>query len=342
MQTLMSPEASCADIKTEVGWPTEQPESRFRQFGRRVLAVASLAMTISISSGKPAAADQPTSAATPPALEVGVATGSWNDDGLGHHTICRDVAAAGEQQIRFNLVLSGPKHPWREMRAEINSCLAHGVEPIVSLPPALPAEQAANVVTHLPRLDEVVYGNEPNSPLFSGNHKPVPPRQYVTDLAKAYQAMHRVRPGITVDGFALASGYQPLAYFEACKNIADAHFGGLDNVRDINDIHLYHSMDTDLSDLQAFEAVDPTGVWRIGETGFIVNDQGHPGAVTQAEQAINEVSLITHLELDPKVIAVNWFRYRSSPTDPFDTANVSPRGFKRPAYYMLRSTLTGQ
>ncbi len=319
--------------------------SRFEQlqrFARNTLAVAgaSLAMLGAGAEKSSAASDivppilAPQPVATPLPVEttptVGVATSSWNADGSGYHTLFKDVAAEGMSEIRLNLTAP------RDMRAEFISARNNNLDPIICLPLSLKPQQAAAVAADLPRVDHFIIGNEVNSPYFSD----LTPAEYVSYLAHTTAAIHQLRPDAQTGGFALASGFQPLQYLEAATQIADEDYGGLANIENYLDVHLYRSLDEDLSRVKEFEQIY-SGPIRIGETGWMVNDPGHPGVVTQTEQATNESTLITTLSLDPQIVGIDFFRYRANRTDPFDTANVSATGVRRLAWFSTQLTLTG-
>ncbi len=322
---------------------------KMQRFGRNALAIAGVSLALlgaetssTALAKKPAAhviaagsVDLPPPAFqpdTPPAYNmpnVGVATGSWNDDGLGYHTLFENVAAEGMNEVRLNY--TGLK----EMRAEVTSARANDIEPVISLPDTLSPQQAAQLATQLPRVDQFIIGNEVNSPLFSD----LTPDQYVHLLAATTAAIHSARPDAQTRGFALASGYDPLGFLESSNQIAEQDFGGLQNIMDKLDIHLYRTLPKDLQMIQAYEEIY-TGPIVIGELGWITGDPDHPGSVSPSEQVINEISFLNAAAQDPQIESALFFRYRANRSDPFDTANVAPDGLKRPAYYALQATLT--
>jgi hypothetical protein len=158
-------------------------------------------------------------------------------------------------------------------------------------------------------------------------------------LAATTAAIHSARPDAQTRGFALASGYDPLGFLESADQIAERDFGGLSNIMDKLDVHLYRTLPKDLQMLQVYEELY-TGPIVVGELGWITNDPGHPGSVSPSEQALNEIGFLNAVAQDPQIESALLFRYRANRSDPFDTANVAADGSKRPAYYALQSTLT--
>ncbi len=276
--------------------------------------------------------------ATDPAIYSGpiegVATDSWNGDGLGQHTLFEDMADEGLSEVRLELLVNKFDLPSREMRAELDSVRANDIEPVVSIPLNMPPQQAADVAAHLPGVTQFVIGNEVNSPYFSK----LTPAQYVELLAHTNSVIHAVRPDAQTRGFALASGYDPIGYLTKAKQIADLYYGGLDNIMDGLDVHLYRTESKDLQMLISYMQLYDGSIY-VGEYGWIVNDSNHPGSVSFTEQADNELALRAALIPYPQVKSLDMFRFRSQSLDPFDTANVSRLGVKRAAYYVLQSTL---
>lgn len=257
---------------------------------------------------------------------VGIATGSWDNDGLGYHTLFKDIAAEGMTEVRLNLM------GLPEMRAEVANAISNNVQPIISLPLNLSPEAAAQVAKQLPQVNRFVVGNEVNSPLFSD----LSPQQYVDYLYQVYNDIHAARPGVEVSGFALASGYLPLRYFAQAVQYADATYGSLP--MDSLDIHLYRTLPKDLWMINAYQQLYG-GPIHIGELGWIVNDPNQAGSVSLTEQASNEATFYTDMTQDPQIRSFDFFKYRANSADPFDTANVAQDGTFRPAYYTLQVLL---
>jgi hypothetical protein len=260
------------------------------------------------------------------APQVGVATGSWEDDGLGYHTLFKDIAAEGMTEVRLSLAALP------EMRAEVTSAINNDVQPVISLPLNLTPAAAAQVASQQPQVDRFVVGNEVNSPLFSD----LSPQQYVDYLDQVDNAIHAVRPDAEVSGFALASGYLPLRYLTQAIQYANQKYGSLP--MDSLDIHLYRSLDKDLWVIDTCEQLYG-GPIHIGELGWLVNDPDQPGSVSLDDQASNEVTFYNDMAADPQIRSFDFFKYRANPADPFDTANVAQDGTLRPAYYALQMTL---
>lgn len=263
--------------------------------------------------------------------DVGIATGSWNDDGIGYHMLPKQIANEGLTEER--LAWEGSIH---SIRAQAKSALANGIEPVLSLPPGMSAQDAAAIAAALPSVKNFVIGNEMNSPLFSD----LTPRQYVHLLAETTAAIHNVRPDALTRGFALASGYHPIPYLLSAKAIADREFGGLDKIMDGLDVHLYHSPAVNMQALASYAQIY-SGPMYIGEFGWKVGEPAKTGGVSLAEQAQNEVAFLVALAQYPQVKAADMFRWKGKQTDPFDTANVSPGGKFRPSFFTLQLLLKG-
>jgi hypothetical protein len=274
----------------------------------------------------PIATVPPMPALEPYTPEVGVATGSWDNDGLGYHTLFKDIAAEGMTEVRLSLM------GLPEMRAEVTNAVSNDVQPVISLPLSLTPTAAAQVARQLPQVDRFVVGNEVNSPIFSS----LSPQQYVDYLEQVDTDIHAVRPDAEVSGFALASGYLPLRYFSQAVQYADQEYGGLP--MDSLDIHLYRSLDKDLWMISAYEQLYG-GPIHIGELGWLVDDSDQPGSVSLDDQASNEVTFYNDMTDDPQIRSFDFFKYRANSADPFDTANVAQDGTLRPAYYALQMTI---
>ena len=340
----------------------EQPHAdySFRRFGRNALAIAGVSLALlgakaaeapSTASGLVLAnpitqkldletalttSDDPLAPAPPvyqPPIE-GIATFSWNDDGLGHNTLFKNAATEGLQAARLGLLLNKSGKPSREMRSELASAHANNIGVVLSLPENMDPQAAAKLASHLPGVSQFVYDNEVNSPVFSS----LRPDEYVHKLAQMTSAIHTVRPDAEVRGFALASGYDPVGFLLAAKQVADSEYGGLENIMDGLDVHLYRTLPKDMQMLQEYMQIY-TGPIYVGEYGWIVNDPDHPGAVSLSEQADNEIALYNYAALYPQIKELDIFRLVSQRMDPFDTANISPSGTFRPAWFMLQSTL---
>ncbi|HVV25643.1 MAG TPA: hypothetical protein VHC21_01245 [Candidatus Saccharimonadales bacterium] len=358
--TEMLPHEAISSATIEAGAP-EAPERpagyKFRQLARTALAVAGVSLALAGSSEAvvPAAAaaakvKEPADTTStlgpvataplapvpePYAPRVGIATGSWNDDGLGNHTLFKNMASEGLSEVRLSY-LGNDSAAMREMRDEIASALANGIQPVLGLPVNLAPRQAAAVVDQFPNVNAFVIGNEVNSPLFSN----LTPQQYVDLLAHTSAAIRGVRPGVDIRAFALASNYHPIAYLEAASQYAEQAYGGLQNIATTIDEHDYGSLTRDEQKLQTtIQIIGPTMPIVLGEVGFILDDATHTGYNTPAEQAQDEIDLYTDLQQYPEVKSMDIFRYEANPTDPFDTANVAQNGTPRPAYYALQTIL---
>jgi hypothetical protein len=261
----------------------------------------------------------------------GVATDGWYDDGLGYHTLFKDMAAAGLHEARLALLLNEHQRPSQEMRAEMASAHANDIAPVIGLPENMSPGEAAKIAVLLPGVSQFVYDNEPKRSIIT-------PYEYVHKLAHMTAAIHAVRPDVQIRGFALASGDDPIGYLTESERIADRDFGGLENIMDGLDVHLYRSLTKDLEMIQMYIELYGGPIY-VGEYGWIVGDPDHPGSVSLAEQAYNEVALRTALIAYPQVKSLDMYRFVSQSWDPFDTANISPSHVFRLAYFMLQTNL---
>ena len=271
----------------------------------------------------------------PSTPEVGIATGSWNDDGLGNHTLFKNMVAEGLSEVRLSYLGNDPA-TMRVMRGEIASALANDIEPVLGLPVNLTPKQAVTIVNQFPNVNAFVIGNEVNSPLFSN----LTPEQYVDLLAHTSAAIRTVRPGVDIRAFALASNYHPIAYLETAAQYAAQTYGGLQNIATTIDEHDYGSLARDERKLQTtIQIIGPEMPIVLGEVGYILNDVTHTGYNTPDQQAANEAALYAYVSQYPQVKSMDIFRYKANPNDPFDTANVAADGTFRPAYYALQAIL---
>lgn len=338
--------------------PARLVSHKFRNIARTALAVAGVSLALAGSSEPlvPVAAAAPAKVkelddgpsglgpvATAPlapvpepyAPRVGIATGSWNDDGLGNHTLFKNMAAEGMSEVRLSYLGNSPE-AMREMRDEIESAINNDILPVLGLPINLTPKQTAAIVGQFPNVNAVVIGNEVNSPLFST----LSPREYVDFLAHTSAAIRSIRPGVDIRAFALASNYHPIAYLKEASQYADQMYGGLQNIATTLDEHDYGSLARDEQKLQVtLHLIGPEMPVVLGEVGYILNDGSHTGYNTPAQQAANEAAFYAYLTQYPQVKSMDIFRYKANPDDPFDTANVAANGTFRPAYYALRSML---
>lgn len=285
----------------------------------------------------PVTAAPPADPATTSSVKVGTATDSYEYDGLKRHSVCKDIANEGEQEIRFDYLGDSPQ-AMHIMQAEIAGCLAQGIGPIITLPLNLTPQQATEIATQLQLqgVDQFVIGNEVNSPLFSD----LTPQQYVDYLAQIGMAIRTVQPDAKIWGFALAAGYDSVAYLTTGSRYADQKYGSLAKLMYGLDVHSYWGVAKALQMLATYQAIVPLPT-RIGEAGFILRDPAHPNGISPSEQAKSELSLYTAVA-NLNVEELDWFRDVAQPIDPFDTANISANGIFRPAYYVMRSALTGR
>ena len=365
----MKPEASAptfSDSAEQTSLHQQEHVLGLRELGKKALATAGVTLALLgvgaieasgafgdpvspaiAAEAAPVSTDTPPPAATTPStplapanpvtgpdtysgLKVGVATGNWNGDGLGRHTLFMNMAAEGMSVVRLSYTPD-----LRELRDEVKSCYANNIEPIIALPPDVTPKDAALIAASMPNVYTFVDGNEQNSPLFSD----LSVAQNVTQLAHTTAAIHKVRPDAKVLGFALASGYHPVAFLTEAAQIANQEYGGLQNIMDGLDVHFYRTLPMDLQMLHTYEQLYPGSIY-IDELGWIVGDPSHPGAVSLDEQAQNEVSFVTTVSEDPRVQTALFFKFKASPSDPFDTANVSANNVMRPAYFALQLTLS--
>jgi hypothetical protein len=267
--------------------------------------------------------------------EGGIATGSWDDDGLGNHTLFENMAAEGLGEVRLSYLGDDPEAT-QTMQAEITSALANGIKPVLGLPLNLSPEQAATITSQFSNVNAFVIGNEVNSPLFSD----LSPQEYVDFLAQTSSAIRNVRPDVEIRAFALASNYHPMAYLREASQYADQAYGGLQNIATVIDEHDYGSLQRSEQKLQTtLQIIGPQMPVVLGEVGYILNDATHTGYNTPDEQARNETALYEYLRQYPQVKAMDIFRFKANPADPFDTANVASNGTFRRAYYALRTIL---
>jgi hypothetical protein len=280
--------------------------------------------------------------------EVGIASSGWNSDDGGSHRLYADTAEEGMQAVRLTLPVNNPGPYMPDIRAQINSAIANGQEPVINLQqsrtdtPSTYPQKAAQLAATLPRVDDFVLGNEWNSPYFSNRNLTVEDVVRLTYLTN--KDVHAVRPDAKTRGLALASGFGQVAFMAAATPIANQEFGGWQNVFDAVDWHEYHSLEMDEQIVKADEQYYD-GPAYLGEIGWKVSRAtDSPGAVSETQQAVNEVSLIDDLSEDPQIKGIYFYLYQNSsdPTDPFKMANVLANGTKLLSFFSLQSKLTGQ
>jgi hypothetical protein len=131
-----------------------------------------------------------------------------------------------------------------------------------------------------------------------------------------------------------------MAYLREASQYADQAYGGLQNIATVIDEHDYGSLQRSEQKLQTtLQIIGPQMPVVLGEVGYILNDATHTGYNTPDEQARNETALYEYLRQYPQVKAMDIFRFKANPADPFDTANVASNGTFRRAYYALRTIL---
>ncbi len=284
--------------------------------------------------------------------EVSVASSGWDSDGVGKHQLYANIETEGMGGARLTVPVGMPSEQERAaikgIRPQIKSAIAHNVVMTLLLQQSKDAtprdypREAAELAAKFPHVKYFVLGNEWNSPDFFKHFKDVKEIMRIQYLAN--KAIHEVRPGVITRGLGLASGYNPERFIKRAAHIADGEYGGWQNVFDWLDEHFYRSLSED-ENMVDYLRQFYQGPAYYGEVGWIVGPpSSHPGAVSPAEQALNEISFMQFLAKDPRNRGVGWYLFRNSgnPEDPYKTANVTYKGLELPSYYMMQTTLTGR